>query len=153
MAFAEGFYGGLSANRFDADIIEGVNIQGSSWGGEVGYSFSPYLSTELRAAPPWIDTSVTAGPVSVDVDGYSFSLVAVPTHPLTDKISLYVIMGILMQEIDVQWGDTHFKETRRDGLWGAGIQYNHGNNYLRLEGSANVEGDMSGITLGMGLRF
>jgi hypothetical protein len=62
-------------------------------------------------------------------------------------------MGILMQTVDVQWADTHFKETRQDGLWGAGVQYNHQNNYLRLEGSANVEGDMSSIMVGLGARF
>ena len=147
------FYGGLSANRFDAEIIEDIKVQGSSWGGEIGYSHNPYIAAELRAAPPWIGISVDANGLDVDIDGYSYSVVVVPSYPITDKVSIYGIAGILVQKVEVKYLDTTASGDDEDGLYGIGVNYNLGTNYVRMEVTRNVEGNMSGMALGLGMRF
>lgn len=152
-AFADGFYGGMSGNRFEAEIVDEITVQGSSWGGEIGYQWKPNLAFEVRAAPPWIDTSASVGPLKVSVDGYSFSLVTIPRYFLTEQVSVYGVLGALIQTVDIQYSDIHFKERHRDLLWGGGLQYDHGTNYIRAEGTTNLEGNMWGLALGLGMRF
>jgi len=118
------FYGGLSANRFDAEIIEDIKVQGSSWGGEIGYSHNPYIAAELRAAPPWIGISVDANGLDVDIDGYSYSVVVVPSYPITDKVSIGLTGYYLKQLTDDKLNGVSYSGGKEEALYmGPGAQF------------------------------
>jgi OmpA-OmpF porin, OOP family len=122
-----GFYAGLSVGQ--ATVSDACNGAGggvscddstTTWKVFGGYQFNRYLAGEVGYSDKIAEVSASAFGTSASVKASAWELVAVPSYPLTDQLSVYGKIGAYYAQSKASSGA---KETDNGLTFGLGAGY------------------------------
>ncbi|NTS78205.1 outer membrane beta-barrel protein [Catenovulum sp. SM1970] len=144
-----GFYAGFGLSSVSADE-SGVSSDEIGFSVLGGYTFSPYLSTEMSLFN-------IGDHQDLGIEGHGISLSAIGSYPVTDDISIFVEFGGMTVDVEVDeaknlsYSNTNGddEESLEDGqdsslFYGVGIKYQFDDSwtFALRQSTADLDADM-----------
>jgi long-chain fatty acid transport protein len=158
----DGWYGGLGVGQSNYRDVAAAsaNTRSEGWKAYAGYQFNKYLGVEGGYAN-LNDLTATAGAVRTNMDTEAWTLAAVVSYPLTEKLSLTGRLGAayMLADVKTKNGAALTVESSDDGYepnYGVGIRYAVFDNMdLRAEWERfdRKDLDIDLVTAGVAIKF
>lgn len=155
------WYGGLGVGQSNYDVDgDSANTRSEGWKAYAGYQFNKYLGVE-GGYVNLNDMTATSGTVTANVDTDGWTLAAVVSYPLTDKLSVMGRLGAayLLADISTKDGAALAVRSGEDDYepnYGVGVRYAVFDNLgLRAEWERfdRDDVDIDLVTAGLAVKF